>query len=450
MRWDGSTRPRLTRPGAVRATAIVVASLSLAGCWWQQPDFGPTHQRWNPFERTLTAETVASAQVQWTVEVTGPVEMFEPITDGESVYVTLQLNLADAVRAYDVDTGAQVWNRNLPSSGAPTNVRAVPVAFSGDELVVSQLARFPTIADCVDQNRLDPETGTVLGVTRTEFATSSLVTAASIRAQTTSGRCMADTSSGQLRVDDATSGAAWTADLGPETFAAPAVSLAEDLLYVNDHGVVRAYTASGCGSPTCSPVWSVAVPGFVGSVLAADGVVYAFENVTDVAPAPPEPGLHHGAVIALDARTGAEVWRSTYGGPAEGTSGQVYGIAASNDTLYVSATSSYVPGSPHEGQLDAYPLAGCGSPACAATWSAALDIPPPSGWPSRLPYIRPVVAGDVVYAADAAGVAAFDTGGTRLVTLPLDAPPAWIAVSAGHVFAVVDYSDASLTAFGLP
>jgi outer membrane protein assembly factor BamB len=427
-----------------------VASLSLAGCWWQQPDFGPAHQRWNPFERTLTAETVAAAQVQWTVVVDGPSDMFEPITDGESVYVTLQLNLADAVRAYDMDTGTQVWNRNLPSSGAPTTVRAVPVAFSGDELVVSQLARFPTtVADCVDQNRLDPETGAVLGVARTEFATSPLVTAASIRAQTTSGRCMANTSRGRLRVDDATSGATWTADLGPETFAAPAVSLAEDLLYVNDHGVVRAYTASGCGSPSCSPLWSVAVPGFVGPVLVADGMVFAFENVADVAPAPPDPGLHHGAVIALDARTGAEVWRSTYGVPADGTSGQVYGIAASGDTLYVSATSTYVPG-PHEGQLDAYSLGGCGSPACAPAWSAALDVPWPSAPSGRLPYVSPVVAGDVVYAVDAAGVVAFDTGGTRLVTLPLDDPPAWIAVSAGHVFAVVDTTSASLTAFGLP
>jgi hypothetical protein len=126
-------------------------------------------------------------------------------------------------------------------------------------------------------------------------------------------------------------------------------------------------------------------------------------------------------------------------------------MATSHDTVYVTGTREYVAGAPHEGQVEAYPLDGCGGPECAAEWSAPLEVVVPSMEPFEFGHLRPVVAGDVVYALDARGVLAVGADGTDLALLPLDAPPIRMSVSAGHVFAVSNRDgEAALTAFGLP
>lgn len=84
---------------------------------------------------------------------------------------------------------------------------------------------------------------------------------------------------GQVRAMSKTDGqVAWSASYqatGAE------IALDDDHLYVAPNGVgsgpgrLMAFDRDGCGSPTCSPLWSVPVPGFARAPVVAGDVLYA-------------------------------------------------------------------------------------------------------------------------------------------------------------------------------
>lgn len=77
----------------------------------------------------------------------------------------------------------------------------------------------------------------------------------------------------------------WTAST-PEAMSAPAV--AGGVVYVGTNGAVQAYAAAGCGSATCSPVMTVPVQGWAEHVSVATGRVFVTggARVTALVPAP--------------------------------------------------------------------------------------------------------------------------------------------------------------------
>lgn len=438
------------------AVAVVVCVL-LAGCWWQQPGYGPEHTRHNPFERTLTADTVASLSERWSVTVPGALS--EPVTSRDVAYSTRQVGGdAASVQAFDLASGDTAWEHTLPPPGFGVGDLSVPVAFSGDELRVGHIARFPFgETPCGDLTRLDPETGDVLGIRNVDFPTSAVVTVGTITAQLESGRCrLSGGFSGRLVVrDQATSDVLWTANLGRELMVPPTISVVDGRIYVNNHGSVEAYDLAGCEASPCPPLWATDVANATGPLVAARGLVFVFTNGTVTLPPPEEDSFTLGTVHALDGATGAEVWRADYGDLISGENGRVGGIAAAGRTLYVTGERETATGT-LAGVLDAYAVDGCGQPVCEPQWRAApLDVPATTA----TGVASPVVAGDVVYATEPDAVVAFDAGGCAaspcgpLASVPLSGGPArHLVVSAGHVLAVTPAGSGSstLTAFGLP
>lgn len=442
--------------GGPMAAVAVATSVLLAGCWWQQPGYGPEHTRHNPFERTLTAATVASLSERWSVTVPGALS--EPVTSRDLAYSTRQVGGdAASVQAFDLASGDTAWEHTLPPPGFGVSDLSVPVAFSGDELRVGHIARFPFgDTPCGDLTRLDPETGDVLGIRNVDFPTSAVVTAGTITAQMESGRCsLSGGFSGRLVVRDrATAEVLWMAGVGPEVMTPPTVSVVDRRIYVYGRSSIQAYDLAGCGETTCGPLWTTDVVNATGPVVAARGLVFVFDNGTVTLP-PPEDSFDLGTVHALDGATGAEVWRANYGDLVSGENGRVSGIAAAGDTLYVTGARETATGT-LGGVLDAYAVDGCGQAECDPLWSAApLDVPPTTA----TGVASPVVAGDVVYATEPDAVVAFDAGGCPaspcgpLASVPLPGGPArHLTVSAGHVLAVTPAGSGSntLTAFGLP
>jgi outer membrane protein assembly factor BamB len=432
-------------------------SALLAGCWWQQPGFGPEHSRHNPFERELRPANVATAAPQWSVTVPGtptePGTLSEPVTSRDLVFSKRQLGgNAASVQAFEIDSGDVAWEHTLPPPGFSVGDLAVPVAFSRDELRVGHIARFPFgSTPCGDLTRLDPETGDVLGVRNVEFPTSAVVSAATITAQMESTRCTGGFASRLVVRDRATSDVLWSAaSFSQEVMVPPTIAVTQGRIYVSDHGTIHAFDIHGCGAATCTPVWSFTSTGFDGPVIAAgDDLVFAFETGRVTLP-PPDPNIGFGIVRALSAGTGAEVWRAELGGFDPGDDGQVSGIAAAGDTLYVAGSRQVASGA---GTLEAYAADGCGQPECAPLWSGPLAVSAAgaAAWPA--------VAGDLVYATSPDGLVAFDAQGCTaspcapLATIPLDdAPARHLSVSAGHMLAVTSDGAGSqtLTALALP
>jgi outer membrane protein assembly factor BamB len=98
------------------------------------------------------------------------------------------------------------------------------------------------------------------------------------------------------------------------------------------------------------------------------------------------------------------------------------------------------------GELAAFPLAGCGAATCAPTWTATL--------PGR-PTDRPTVDGDVVYVGTPSGVQAFAADGCGAATCtPIWDQPTSAPVTGSPVVhnatVYVGTQDGTLTAYRLP
>jgi hypothetical protein len=205
----------------------------------------------------------------------------------------------------------------------------------------------------------------------------------------------------------------WTARLSNGVFTTPAV--AGGLVFIasagsveNGLGTLYAFPAAGCGRPTCRPVWTAPVPG-ASSPTVANGILYIVAG--------------DGRLLAFTAAgcgqaTCAPLWTgpmktSSRGAPAVGN-GLVY------------ATSS--------DRLIAFRAAGCGQPVCGAVW-ASISVDPTGDGASLIQDAGPTVSGDKVYFpsvnfSDPDGkdgtVWAYPAAGCPATT-PLNCTPLWVA-----------------------
>jgi outer membrane protein assembly factor BamB len=120
----------------LRCAAAAVAVIALAGCW-PQPADGPSRQRSNGAETTLTAANVASLAPVWTATLGAPVGG-EPIVSGTRAFArTMASPLGSGssrVVSLDAATGATLWDHGFAGSfGFPDQYN--PVTLTGDSLL---------------------------------------------------------------------------------------------------------------------------------------------------------------------------------------------------------------------------------------------------------------------------------------------------------------------------
>jgi outer membrane protein assembly factor BamB len=236
----------------------------------------------------------------------------------------------------------------------------------------------------------------------------------------------------------------WSYDLGnaPNSYAnqvtgAPAVAQGRVLATVNlsDEGWLYAFSAAGCGSVSCHPLWraqvthkqTVAGGGTTGRSLAgpvvSGGTVFTASSDTS--------GLRAFAVAGCGVAVCQPLWTGTMG------DGLVGAPAVAGGTVFAAS---------EDGHLYAFRAAGCGAPTCSPLWSTDLH---------RTVMSTPAVAGSrvyvttmdgVVHAVDASGGAeawSVSTGATDLRSSPTVAG-ATVLVGAPSGLEALDASSGSL------
>jgi outer membrane protein assembly factor BamB len=420
---------------------VTVLGVVASACEWRAVGFGPERRRNNAEETAFSADDVDTLGVVWSSPLPRPDApsgtTTEPIVADGRVYVTRNLFATDGgvwVSARDAGSGAVVWDRELVAGGYTPLAWAVPNARTADGLVAGYAGQISTPQDgarCTAASVvLDPETGAgtphVDGVMKSSpaIAGSTVVT---VRHRLTEGAAGSCVNSGMNVVakDTASGAVRWTASdptaLGPldswtESFL-PAIGGGRVFVAWGDR--VHAYALTGCGTPTCSPLWTVdlgvRVTATTPPVVTEDGHVLVVSQ--------------QGDLFALDAGNGARRWRATVdyvrnhldfdASPSVGSAG---------DVVYVSTPAS---GKGGADELSAFATDGCGATTCPPLWTSALP-----GRPGNL-----AIAGDVVFVGAGEAVQAYDAEGcgvatcAPLVTVAVDGLPLDVTVADGKVFA---------------
>lgn len=444
---DGrATRRSVVRGGrarrALRSAVAVVAAVSLGGCWFQEGG-SAGNTRANPSEAALTVDNVESLAVDWRADVDA--SLSEPIISGDRVYVTARdystgsgATLGDlSVRAYDRDSGTLVWSTSLLPADADVEGDAMGVGLIDGALWVPYWhSAMPTCTGRIE--RLDPDTGLILGSDATPTRpTSSAVAGAGVVALT--GYNCAGSSSEVAVLEPATRARRWSHTF-PVGHSATTPTLVGDMLVIKASAprvasqTLYGFRAQGCGAPACGFSWDLRDAPFAQGrpVAGPDGSV--FDTVHG------DGGID---VRSVDAATGEVRW--TTATPYSGNlPGGLSGLASDGETLFV---TGHAPDG-GAGQLDAYPAAGCGAATCSPAWTAGFGD-------GAVATTAPAIAGGVVYAGLGAGssnqpaVVAVDAAGcggpacdelTRVDLVTSSGPPVLgtvptqLSVGGGRVF----------------
>ena len=214
----------------------------------------------------------------------------------------------------------------------------------------------------------------------------------------------------------------FTADFGSNTATEGGPAVANGVLYqAGFDGSLNAYPASGCGQPSCQPLWrgmaagdftsTPAVAGGLVFIGSADHFLYAFlaagcgaaacapvwkahlrdavvDSSVSVANGVAYIGDFHGHLYAFTAAgCGAAVCKPLWTG--HGRSTELIGApAVGNGFVYV--TTFIDTPNLFSGRLLVFPAAGCGQASCAPSWTAGIGGPAGST-------AAPAVTKDTVY-----------------------------------------------------
>ncbi len=390
----------------LRCAGAALAVVALSGCW-PQPAAGPSRQRSNGFETSLTAANVASLAPAWSATMAAPVGG-EPIVSGTRVFVrTMASPLgtgSSRVVSLDAASGATLWDHGFASSfGFPDQYN--PVTLTGDTVLVGEGTGI---------FRLDFWTGGTVGSVFAGGNVSAALTVGDglLVTSTTNGTFSTE----QLQVYDAeTLTLEWTANISTSFENTVAIAVGGGRIFVGTGPSLKAFDAAGCGATSCSPLWTVDFTtqstGSMEPMIVGDTVLVATST-----PVPNAPSI--GALVAFAADTGAERWRAQ-----TETSSSVPGVAAAGGMVYANGPNGVL----------AFDAAGCGAATCAPLWSGDIGAGPTT---------PPVVAGGVVYVGKGLAVVAFDAAGCGaaacppLVSVPLPGPgaPTGLSVASGKLF----------------
>jgi outer membrane protein assembly factor BamB len=376
---------------AIGARVALVASLLMSGCWLQVGlDAG--HTRFNWTENGLTRDNVDTLVIDWEAGVPG-LYLSEPIVSGGRVFLTYTTAEEARVRAFDLATGATLWDQLLvqaPFSGPrpPGPIGGAPVAFVGDELWTGHFfvelggaRRCAYVSDI-----LDPATGARLG--GSEGFPSAAVSWGPIVARNVTNAGSTGCTGPESHVLEVSrrqpdgSVTSWRSATAVDVARTEGPTLAGDEVVIalgapttGFSDTVHGFAVDGCGTPTCMPVWTVTLDApvsFVMPVAGAAGPIFVLSGQN---------------LVALDRGSGAELWRAPLGGlGAE--------LALANGTVYATTARGH-------SQLLAFDAEGCDAPSCDPLWTASLGGETGTS---------PTVGGGVVWVASDS-LRAFDAAG---------------------------------------
>jgi outer membrane protein assembly factor BamB len=140
----------------------------------------------------------------------------------------------------------------------------------------------------------------------------------------------------------------WFAELygSGETYTTPAV--AHGRVYVGaDNGLLYAFAAQGCGSPTCTPLWTAATGSYIyASPTVANGVVYVGSSNDD--------RLYAFSASGCGAATCSPLWSGS-------VDAQIFtSPSVANGIVYVGG---------YTGKVYAFAAGGCGKAVCRPLWT---------------------------------------------------------------------------------
>lgn len=359
-----------------RVLVVLVASVSLSGCWLQ-PDYDGGHTRWNPREEAITPANVASLAARWSVDFPGRTDP-QPLISGGRVLVQRQDGASVGVLALDAATGATLWDRDVSPPEATNDFANFPATIIEGEVWQDWQGSIPGNSCASGTVRLGQD-GTFLGEDRSSFAATVPMQSGRYLIQLRWACPFPNPGPRTLEVSDSrTREVLWRT--APATIGD--VTVSGDLL-ITSFGI---YALAGCGAPTCGPVRTIDV-GFHDRPIVA-GPRDAFFVVK------PGFGGPNGQVHAFSRTTGARTWSLNFNAvQAE--------LAVDDEFLYVATSNGN-----DAGYLLVYDVDGCGAANCWPVWSARAAT---SAW-------APTVAGDVVYVAGNDGrVHAFRANGCGFV-----------------------------------
>lgn len=383
----------------VGSTVMVVAcAFALSACW-PAPGQNPDRTAYNGLESDLTAETVGELDDLWSA-ATGPSAVGDPVVAGAHVVAATGTRLHGVAAR----TGALEWTW-MPDAPIP-DFGAVSDPFVVDDRVLVGFG-IGNLGGHWSGAWVDPDAGTtvdsapvaglVQGVRGTRAVTYSAAfgsgTPVLISFRVDDHQSGTGGTGGPLSILSGGAGGgplaltlgtthAFHAGLGTIPPATPTGTWTQGV-------AVRAFPVTG-GSNTCGPpgapgfacaTWTTAVGGTPTAVVIGPG-----EQVVYV-------GTSAGAVTALDAATGAQLWTAAVGAAV------AHPPALAGGVLYVPTA---------DGDLVAVAADGCGAATCEPSWLA----PTGTAAISTQPAVAGPADGAVVFVGTAAGdVLAFAAGG---------------------------------------
>lgn len=389
MSKQGTARRRLL------ACALVV-SWTATACWGQLGG-NAANQYANTGETGITPATVGTLASVWSAPGAADIAWGNQVIGIDGAQL----------RSVAADTGAFQWSHTTSEPLMTATVAAGP-SVVGDEVWASMRlsALSPNGGYCSGVNvRVDLVTGAeappVLPATSgaiVPFGDAVADFAQTFQYSPTTG---CPSTAGPLTIYDATTGAArWTSEPG----GSPVVI--DEQLLIPAGATLQAYAASGCGAPTCSPLWTAQLPAALYQFSAADAYAYALVRFST----PP-------TLVALDRATGSVAWTASL--PDD----------SPRSTMTLAGGRVHVAG---DATLYTFDAAGCGAATCAPVWTASLG-----GWAAG----GVISGGGVVFQAKANGqVLAFDAAGcgaptcSPLGTVTVAGTPSRLIVDGGRLF----------------
>ena len=323
---------------------------------WLQYGSSATHVGVNPVDPAFTRQSVTQMHARWTGTIGGGATSSSPVVANGIVYIgssdgnLVAFNAAGCLDAYS--ECAPLWEGHTRNGiyGAP--------AVDGTTVYVASADRWLYAFDaggCGAATTCAPRWRGWLG---SASLASIAISDGTVFVSNYGGKLLAFAATGCGHVE---CHPLWIGKGTGHSSSSPAVG--SGLVFFGTsrglHGWLYAFAAGGCGAAQqCAPVWQASVPGAgFGAATVARGNVYVAGGTFD-----------GGGEVDVFTATGCgsatcnPVWRAVLGDDATSAPPAVAG-----DTLYVAAQGSLDPN--HEGVVEAFPANGCGAPACTPTWT---------------------------------------------------------------------------------
>ena len=384
----GHTTPATRRRRGTRLALVATLALAASGCW-PAPGQGPDRASYNPFETTITPDTVRTLAPVWTA-TTDSVETGGVV--GPPVVSNVAVHVSDgtALFTFDKATGARLWRSPEPPTFYPFIADPLadgnrvllpvgfPTGFGGSWTGYSQWldARTGVVLDGGPALRVDTRRGTRMAGYSATGGPGLGALAFGLEVVDT-----ADPAAGWSRVvrlsfDDLSVGRSATLGSQRLYYAGAATESYEP--FAESVGV-RAFPLTPPATCVVFPPGGPSLPDLPCPLWAT---TTAARPVTSPVLGPGESvlyvGTSDGTLLALDAADGHVLWTAALGAAPSADP------ALADGWLYVPLA---------DGDLAVLPAGGCGAATCDAAWRAHLGG---AG-------LQPAVAGGVVFVGTDAG-----------------------------------------------